>query len=154
MFTCKIEFSIVLHLIKLLVNETKWSSLLARNRTPFLDILIWILDFGPEKLLGLSRNGPLDPGFQRLDNAIHALDNFLAHWYVQWIREINSIIIVLFTFWATRIPIIHIIAKFKTKSNQEDPNRIFQYPLTLCQCYVAPYWCTKTLKWWPYVDTM
>ena len=28
------------NMIKLLVNETKWSSLLARTRTPFLHILI------------------------------------------------------------------------------------------------------------------
>ena len=45
------------NMIKLSVNETKWSSLLARTRTLILYISIWIFDFGPEKLLGLSRNG-------------------------------------------------------------------------------------------------
>ena len=44
--------------IKLSVNETKWSSLLARTRALILYILIWIFDFGPVKLPGLSRNGP------------------------------------------------------------------------------------------------
>ena len=46
-------------MIKLWVNETKWSSLLARTRVPILYISVWIFDFGPEKLPGLSRNGPL-----------------------------------------------------------------------------------------------
>ena len=47
------------YMIKLSVNETKWSSLLARTLALILSILIWIFDFGPEKLPGLSRNGPL-----------------------------------------------------------------------------------------------
>ena len=47
-------------MIKLYVNETKWSSLLARTRALILYILIWMFDFGPEKLPGLSTNGPLD----------------------------------------------------------------------------------------------
>ena len=47
-------------MIKLSVNETKWSSLLARTRALILYISIWIFDFGPIKLPGLSRNGPLD----------------------------------------------------------------------------------------------
>ena len=46
-------------MIKLSINETKWSSLLARTRALILFILIWIFDFGPEKLPGLSRNGSL-----------------------------------------------------------------------------------------------
>ena len=46
------------NMIKLSVNETKWSSLLAWTRGLILYISIWILDFGPEKLPGLSRNGP------------------------------------------------------------------------------------------------
>ena len=46
-------------MIKLSVSETKWSSLLARTRALILYILIWIFDFGPVKLPGLSRNGPL-----------------------------------------------------------------------------------------------
>ena len=38
------------NMIKLSVNEAKWSSLLARTRTLILYISIWIFDFGPEKL--------------------------------------------------------------------------------------------------------
>ena len=45
-------------MIKLWVNETKWSSLLARTRALILYILVWIFVFGPEKLPGLSRDGP------------------------------------------------------------------------------------------------
>ena len=41
------------------VNETKWSSLLARTRALILYISIWMCVFGPEKLPGLWRNGPL-----------------------------------------------------------------------------------------------
>ena len=56
-------------MIKLSVKETKWSSLLARTRALILYISIWIFDFGPEKLPGLSRNGPLGdfgvPSFRR-----------------------------------------------------------------------------------------
>ena len=47
------------NIIKLAVNETKWSTLLARTSALVLYISIWIFDFGPEKLLGLSINGPL-----------------------------------------------------------------------------------------------
>ena len=47
-------------MIKLSVNETKWSSLLARTRALILYISIWIFDFGPVKLPGLSRNRPQD----------------------------------------------------------------------------------------------
>ena len=47
-------------MIKLSVNETKWSSLLAWTGDLILYISIWIFDFGPEKLPGPSRNGPLD----------------------------------------------------------------------------------------------
>ena len=46
-------------MIKPPVNETKWSSLLARASALILYISIWIFDFRPEKLPGLSRNGPL-----------------------------------------------------------------------------------------------
>ena len=46
-------------MIKLSANETKWSSLLARTHAFILYISISIFDFGPEKLPGLSRNGPL-----------------------------------------------------------------------------------------------
>ena len=63
LFTCKIEVLIVLHLnmIKLPVNEKKkWSTFLARTRALILFISIWIFDFGPEKLPGVSRNGTPD----------------------------------------------------------------------------------------------
>ena len=48
------------NMIKLSVNETKWSTLLARTCALILHTSIWLFDFGPEKLPGLSRNGPLD----------------------------------------------------------------------------------------------
>ena len=44
--------------MKVSVNETKWTSLLARTHAFILYISISIFDFGPEKLPGLSRNGP------------------------------------------------------------------------------------------------
>ena len=47
------------HMIKLSVNETKWSSLLARTSALIPFICISIFDFGPEKLSGLCRYGPL-----------------------------------------------------------------------------------------------
>ena len=46
-------------MIKLSVNETKCSCLLARPRALILYFSIWIFDFGPVKLPKLSRNGPL-----------------------------------------------------------------------------------------------
>ena len=50
--------SFVSNMIKLSVNETKWSSLLPRTRALILYISFWIFDFEPEKLPRLSRNGP------------------------------------------------------------------------------------------------
>ena len=47
------------NMIKLSVNETEWSSLLARTRALILYISIWKFDYGPETLSGLSRNGSL-----------------------------------------------------------------------------------------------
>ena len=47
------------HMIKLSVNETKWRILLARTRALIPFIWISISDFGPEKLSGLCRYGPL-----------------------------------------------------------------------------------------------
>ena len=47
--------SLASKMIKLSVSETKCSSLLARTRALILYISIWIFDFGPEKLPGLSR---------------------------------------------------------------------------------------------------
>ena len=55
----KIKISIIAsNMIKPSVNETKWSSLLARTRALILFISIWIFNIGPEKLPRLSRNGP------------------------------------------------------------------------------------------------
>ena len=53
------------YMIKLLVNETKWSILLARTHALILLISIWIFNFGPEKLPRLSRNGPQVPSAGR-----------------------------------------------------------------------------------------
>ena len=39
-------------MIKLSVNETKWSSLLARTRALILNISIWIFDFEARKVIG------------------------------------------------------------------------------------------------------
>ena len=47
------------HMIKLSVNETKWSSLLATTSALIPFFCISIFDFGPEKLSGLCRYGPL-----------------------------------------------------------------------------------------------
>ena len=52
--------------INLSVNEIKWSSLLARTHAFSLFISLWILDFGPDKLPGVSRNGPLARGYGSL----------------------------------------------------------------------------------------
>ena len=43
--------------VKLSAKETKWTSLEVRTRPTFLETLISKSDFGPVKLLGLSRNG-------------------------------------------------------------------------------------------------
>ena len=40
------------NMIKLSVNETKWSSLLARTRALILNISIWIFDFEARKVIG------------------------------------------------------------------------------------------------------
>ena len=55
------HYSFASNMIKLSVNETKWSSLLARARALILYISIWTFDFAPEKLPGLSRNGYQPP---------------------------------------------------------------------------------------------
>ena len=61
LITCKVEFSSwPSNLLKLSVNETKWSSLLARTHDFILYISIWIFDFDPEKLPVLSRNWPMN----------------------------------------------------------------------------------------------
>ena len=51
--------SFISNMTNLSVNETKWSSLLARTRALILYISIWMCVFGPEKLPGLSRKRPL-----------------------------------------------------------------------------------------------
>ena len=45
--------------VKSLAKETKWTLLEFRTHPTFLEIYIWKSDFGPVKLPGLSRNGPL-----------------------------------------------------------------------------------------------
>ena len=45
--------------VKLLAKETKWTSLEVKTQHTFLENLILKYDFGPVKLPGLSRNGPL-----------------------------------------------------------------------------------------------
>ena len=45
--------------VKVSARETKLTSLEVRTRPTFLEILISKYDFGPVKLPGLSRNGPL-----------------------------------------------------------------------------------------------
>ena len=62
LFTWKIEVSIVLHsyMIKLSVNETKWSILLARSLALILFVSVWIFDFGPKKVIGTFKK--LAPG--------------------------------------------------------------------------------------------
>ena len=59
---------------KLSVTGTKWSSLLARTRALILYISIWIFDFGPERLPGPSRNGPLEWVWKRLARTIRYTD--------------------------------------------------------------------------------
>ena len=60
--------------VKVSVRETKLTSLEARTRPTFLETLISKYDFGPVKLPGLSRNGPLD---RYTDSPIVPLANFL-----------------------------------------------------------------------------
>ena len=46
--------------VKLSAKETKWTSLEIRTHPTLLETLISKYVFGPVKLPGLSRNGPLD----------------------------------------------------------------------------------------------
>ena len=55
--------SLASDMIKLSVNETNCSSLLARTLAFIFDISILIFDFGPEKLPGRSINRPLGLNF-------------------------------------------------------------------------------------------
>ena len=54
-------------MIKLSVSETKWSSLLASTQALIPYISIWVFDFAPKKLPGLSRNVPQD---RRIDHSV------------------------------------------------------------------------------------
>ena len=65
LFAWKIEVSIVLHsyMIKLSVNETKWSILLARTRALILFISIPIFDFGPKKVIGTFKKRAPGPHY-------------------------------------------------------------------------------------------
>ena len=61
LFTCKVEVycnSFASNMIKLSVNETEWSSLLARTRALILYISIWKFDFGPKGYRGFRETGP------------------------------------------------------------------------------------------------
>ena len=78
-------------MIKLSVNESKWSSLPARTRALILYISIWIFDFGPEKLPGLSRNGLQNPIFRVEGPRIsmgHKLRAILISWYLQMVHRL------------------------------------------------------------------
>ena len=66
-------------MIKLSLNETQWSSLLARARALILYISIWIFDFGPVKLPGLSRNGPQGGLFSQFTQALHSNNQKQIH---------------------------------------------------------------------------
>ena len=68
-------------MIKLSVNETKWSSLLTGTRALTLYIAIWIFYFAPEKLLGLSTNGP------------QVLHKFHFRWYFQQSKTVFSVVV-------------------------------------------------------------
>ena len=85
-------------MIKLSVNETKWSSLLARTGALILYILIWIFDFGPEKLPGLSRNGP-QVIFRHLCQIRHFCQNRHSpwghFWHPVWIASLLAFFAIL-----------------------------------------------------------
>ena len=68
-------------MIKLSVNETKWSSFLGGTRVRTLYISIWIFDLGPEKLPGRSRNGPQvwKRVWKMTDFSLSGLENRAAH---------------------------------------------------------------------------
>ena len=76
-------------MIKLSVNETKWSSLLARTSALILFISIWIFDFGPVKLPGLSRNRSL---WRQLFERWIAL--FTGWISIHWIAQLVSPILI------------------------------------------------------------
>ena len=56
----------------------------SQDPRPYSYISIWIFDFGPEKLPGLSRNGPqLARITQSLDSAIHRTNHYPADKYFE-----------------------------------------------------------------------
>ena len=65
LFTWKMEVLIVWfsYMIKLPVNETKWSILLARTRALILFIWISIFDFGPKKVIGTFKKRAPGPHY-------------------------------------------------------------------------------------------
>ena len=77
-------------MIKLSVNETKWRSLLARTRALSLYISFWIFNFGPVKLPGLSRNGPLDKNLPPPKKKT-AVPNFRAFWILTTLETPKNI---------------------------------------------------------------
>ena len=87
-------------MIKLSVNETKWSSLLARTRALILYISIWIFDFGPVKLPGPSRNGP-QSGWLRRFGSLHPNPH---SWIFTSLTVYSSSLSYLFTSATVRIP--------------------------------------------------
>ena len=62
--------------VKLLAKEIKWASLEVRTQHTFLENLISKYDFGPVKLPGLSRNGPLGRVVQSLIKLTQSLREF------------------------------------------------------------------------------
>ena len=97
------------NMIKLSVNETERSSLLARTRALILYTSIWKFDFGPETLPGPSRNGSLvkaPPLCILLNNirwstlskallrskstqAVNFLSSILRNTSVVWIKDVS-----------------------------------------------------------------
>ena len=63
--------------VRLSAKETKWTSLEVKTHPTFLENLISKYDFGPAKLPGLSRNGPLARvGRKMLGDAIHGINYY------------------------------------------------------------------------------
>ena len=109
-------------MIKQSVNETEWSSLLARTLTLILYISIWKFDFGPETLPGLSRNGPQGPVVRTPVSANPEL-NFNPDFFFFLSKALSRIIFSFlfrasshqimgkeFAFWA-------FISEFKSRTN-------------------------------------
>ena len=110
------------NMIKQSVNETEWSSLLARTLTLILYISIRKFDFGPETLPGLSRNGPQGPVVRTPVSANPEL-NFNPDFFFFLSKALSRIIFSFlfrasshqivgkeFAFWA-------FISEFKSRTN-------------------------------------